>query len=83
MPYTIRHSDKVKEFACSKVRNIFLGLQSDEKLIFGHTHRPFINEDTGNTGSWVKEVPEHNTYIEIKNGRMELKKYDTGMDIRT
>ena len=75
LPYTVNHTDELKKFACSEVRNIFLGLESGEKLIFGHTHRPFVKGDTGNTGSWVKGLPAHNTYIEIDNGKMELKEW--------
>jgi UDP-2,3-diacylglucosamine pyrophosphatase LpxH len=71
----INHMDNLEALACSKVRNIFLGLRRDEKLVFGHTHRPFIFEDTGNTGSWVKEECEHNNFIKIENGKMELYKW--------
>ena len=71
--------DNLEAFACSKVRNIFLGLKHDKKLVFGHTHRPFIFEDTGNTGSWVKEECKHNTYIKIENGKMDLKKWEKGL----
>ncbi|RLC74573.1 MAG: hypothetical protein DRI61_16365 [Chloroflexi bacterium] len=67
--------DKLEEFACSNVRNIFLGMRNDEKLVFGHTHRPFIREDTANTGSWVRSPQRYNTFIEIKNGKMKLKKW--------
>lgn len=73
---TTTHMDSLEAFACSKVRNIFLGLQRDEKLVFGHTHNPFIDEDTANTGSWVKNGPVHNTFIEIENGKMKLKKWE-------
>ena len=53
-------------------------MKPDENLIFGHTHRPFINKDkkVANTGSWVNELKEkehQNSYIEINDGEMELK----------
>jgi predicted phosphodiesterase len=43
----------------------------------GHTHKPFINRDGTmvNLGSWVKEYNVHNTYLEIKNGKMTLNKF--------
>ena len=72
----INHMNNLELFACSKVRNIFLGMKSNEKLVFGHTHHPFLFEDTGNTGSWVKEEYEHNTFIKIDKGKMELNKWD-------
>ncbi len=74
-PSPMNHMNKLERFSCSKVRNIFLGLEKDEKLIFGHTHNPFIHEDTANTGSWVKDAPQHNTYIRIDDGEMELCKW--------
>lgn len=75
--------DKIADFADSLIKNFFIGLEKDEKLIFGHTHRPFplnkggvVNTDVVNTGSWVNEVPEHkNTYVEIKDGKMYLKTF--------
>ena len=73
IPYKKSHMDNLEKFACSKVRNIFLGMRKDEKLVFGHTHNPFIQEDTANAGSWVKDASRHNTFIEIKNGKMDLK----------
>ncbi|MCK5608146.1 metallophosphoesterase [Candidatus Pacearchaeota archaeon] len=75
-PSTTSHVDNLEAFACSKVRNFFLGLENDEKLVFGHTHNPFVDEDTGNTGSWIKKGPVYNTFIEIENGKMKLKKWE-------
>lgn len=51
-----------------------------EVLVFGHTHEPFINEKENvvNLGSWVKESPVHNTYLEVKNGSMALKIFPDG-----
>lgn len=48
-------------------RNFFLGLRKDERLVFGHTHRPFIEENVANTGSLQKvesnpKIPK-NTYL--------------------
>jgi UDP-2,3-diacylglucosamine pyrophosphatase LpxH len=75
-PPSNSHMYNMEIFACSKVRNFFLGLEKDEKLVFGHTHNPFVDEDTGNTGSWVKYGPIYNTFIEIENGKMRLKKWE-------
>ena len=67
------HMGNVKKFACSKARNLFLGMKNDEKLVFGHTHRPFINDDTVNTGCWVKDASKYNTYLIIDDGKWHLK----------
>ena len=70
--FKVDDMDNLEKFACSKARNFFLGLKHDEKLVFGHTHRPFISGDTGNAGSWVKDASRYNTYIRIEDGEMEL-----------
>jgi predicted phosphodiesterase len=46
-------------------------------LVFGHTHRPFVNtsENVINTGSWVTDAPVHNTYVRIDAGRPRLYVY--------
>jgi UDP-2,3-diacylglucosamine pyrophosphatase LpxH len=69
--------DRVEALARSEVKRLFLGLMKDDVLVLGHTHRPFIDEDkkVANTGSWVSEAAEQNTYITIENGKMTLKKF--------
>jgi UDP-2,3-diacylglucosamine pyrophosphatase LpxH len=53
--------------ACSSV-------QPGEVLVFGHTHRPFVNqaENAGNTGSWITTAPIHNTYVRLEGGKPRL-----------
>lgn len=70
-----RKMDKVETFAKSDIRRLFLGLMKDDALIFGHTHSPFIYENVANTGSWVSDTTEHNTYIVIKDGKMSKHSY--------
>ena len=53
-------------------------MKSDERLVFGHTHGPFINNEktVANTGSWINELESkeyQNSYVEISEGNMELK----------
>ena len=77
-PHERNDFDKVQELAVSKGAYVLLGMRPGEKLIYGHTHRPFINEEktVANTGSWVDEGPPdrpRNTYLVIQDGRMELK----------
>ena len=79
-PHERNELDKVKELALSKGVYVLLGMKPGEKLVYGHTHRPFLNmENTvANTGSWVDEGPPdrlRNTYLTIENGRMELRQY--------
>lgn len=49
-------------------------IKPGEVLIFGHTHRPFINkeENLANTGSWITNSPVHNTYVRLENGKPRL-----------
>jgi len=35
--------DKIYKLATSKAAYVLLGMKPDERLMFGHTHRPFIN----------------------------------------
>jgi UDP-2,3-diacylglucosamine pyrophosphatase LpxH len=53
--------DMVEKDACGQAK------PPGEVLVFGHTHRPFINksETVVNTGSWVKDAPVHNTYARL------------------
>jgi len=57
----------IEKRACSSV-------QPGEILIFGHTHRPFINKtgNVANCGSWVTDSPVHNTYVELSGGKPRL-----------
>jgi UDP-2,3-diacylglucosamine pyrophosphatase LpxH len=49
-----------------------------EVLIFGHTHRPFVNktENVANTGSWITTAPVHNTYVRLEGGKPRLFVYE-------
>jgi UDP-2,3-diacylglucosamine pyrophosphatase LpxH len=57
----------VERKACSTVK-------PGEVLIFGHTHRPFVNksENVANTGSWMTNAPIHNTYVRLEGGKPKL-----------
>jgi len=75
VPESRRDMHRVEQLARSSVRDLFLGLSRNERLVFGHTHRPFIEDTVANTGSWVSDAEVQNTYITIENGKMELKIY--------
>jgi len=49
---------------------------TDEILVYGHTHKPFCNKgEKANTGSWVSDAKDTNSYLIIDNGKMELKEW--------
>jgi len=65
---------KVDAFAKSVARSIPLGLKPSDILVFGHTHRPFIDARTVNTGSWiVDENKQEHTYAEITDNAFNLR----------
>lgn len=74
-PESRKNMDKVHQLAISAVKDLFLGFGKDEALIFGHTHKPFIDGRTANTGCWVSDTEKQNTYLEIDNGEMKLLSY--------
>jgi UDP-2,3-diacylglucosamine pyrophosphatase LpxH len=49
-------------------------VKAGEVLVFGHTHRPFVNkaESVVNSGSWVTDASPHNTYVRIEAGKPRL-----------
>ncbi len=49
-------------------------VQPREVLVFGHTHRPFVNkaENLANVGSWVTTALVHNTYVRLEEGKPRL-----------
>jgi UDP-2,3-diacylglucosamine pyrophosphatase LpxH len=80
-PNKRRDIDKVYNFAVSSGKNYILGMEPNETLVYGHTHRPFITEDktVANTGSWIDELEDknqQNSYVEIVDGDMELKFFE-------
>ncbi len=76
-PHDRKDIDKVYRLAVSEAAYVLLGMKPDEKLVFGHTHRPFITKkrNVANTGSWLSELKKEyqNSYVEISNGDMKLK----------
>ena len=49
-------------------------------LVFGHTHRPFVNEDESivNAGSWVSDAEISNTYVELDGDKIRLMQFANG-----
>lgn len=63
---------EVDRIAISNARALYLGMDKDETLIFGHTHEPFPEVKNGaiNTGSWNKSPCTDYTYLEISGGQV-------------
>jgi len=55
-------------------KKAYSSIQQNEILVFGHTHRPFVSSDRkiANSGSWVKDAPVHNTFVELDMGNIRL-----------
>jgi UDP-2,3-diacylglucosamine pyrophosphatase LpxH len=66
--------ERLKESLKGVERKARSTVQPGEVLVFGHTHRPFVNkaENLANTGSWVTAVPIHNTYVRLEGGKPRL-----------
>ncbi|MGC2598441.1 MAG: metallophosphoesterase [Nitrososphaeraceae archaeon] len=83
--------DAIDKFAKSKARFPLLGMQLNDILIFGHTHRPYndIQNKVVNTGGWLADmlVPKwfeeeygrdkacSGWYVEINKGEYKLIPY--------
>ena len=75
IPENRKDMHMVDRLARSRASHIFLGLRKGDRLIFGHTHRPFLDKYVANTGSWVSDSSIQNTYVMIDNGEMTLKDF--------
>ena len=83
--------DAIDKFAKSKARYPLLGMQLNDILIFGHTHRPYIDIENSvvNTGAWTADmlIPKwfeeeygqdkacYGWHVEINNGECKLVPY--------
>jgi len=65
---------RLKETVQGIERRVCSTVQQGEVLVFGHTHRPFINksENVANCGSWVTDSTVHNTFVELSEGKPKL-----------
>ena len=66
--------ERLKETLKGLERKARLTVQQGEVLVFGHTHRPFVNkaENLVNTGSWITTAPIHNTFVRLEGGKPRL-----------
>lgn len=67
-----KHNAKktVERLAISSGRTLYLGINSRDWFVFGHTHMPFLDTDsrTINTGSWMDDTNEGYPYLVIDRG---------------
>jgi UDP-2,3-diacylglucosamine pyrophosphatase LpxH len=56
----------------------YASLKPGERLIFGHTHRPFVSADErlANAGSWVTDAAVHDTFVELDGDQVSLFVFD-------
>ncbi|WP_254525952.1 metallophosphoesterase family protein [Natrinema caseinilyticum] len=56
----------------------FLEQIPEDKLVYGHTHTPYVHPDNvaANPGSWKVTAPVHNTYLVVEDGKIELYRHD-------
>lgn len=66
--------EKMEILATSKARPLYLGVDANDWFVFGHTHYPFLDDNsrTINTGSWIDETENEYPYLNIHNGIPEL-----------
>lgn len=74
--------DRVYSFANSKGAYLYLGINPDDRLIYGHTHEidRDINQKVANTGcwGWPNKEGKRNSYLTIVNGTVTRRFYDGG-----
>jgi UDP-2,3-diacylglucosamine pyrophosphatase LpxH len=75
IPEKRKDMHKVDRLAKSRAKNLFLGLNKEDRFVFGHTHRPFLEGTVANTGCWVSDASEQNTYLKVESGEMQLLRY--------
>jgi UDP-2,3-diacylglucosamine pyrophosphatase LpxH len=66
--------ERLKESLGKVEKRARASVQPGEILIFGHTHRPFVNkeENLANTGSWITSSLVHDTFVRVENGKPKL-----------
>ena len=59
-------------------KRAYSSVKPGERLIFGHTHRPFVSTDHKivNTGCWVKDAKVSNTFVEIEGESIKLFQFE-------
>jgi UDP-2,3-diacylglucosamine pyrophosphatase LpxH len=60
--------------------NAISSVESDQILVFGHTHHPFLNaaKNVANSGSWVSNETTTNTYVELEGKQVRIMQQGSG-----
>lgn len=76
----LKPEERMKDTMQEIEKNAYSKVRPREILVFGHTHRPFINksENVANCGSWVKDSAIYNTFVELSRGKPRLFVFDRG-----
>lgn len=70
--------ERLQPFLSDVERKAYHDVKYAERLVFGHTHRPFVSRDLKlvNTGSWVRDQQtnnaNYNTFAEIDGDQIKL-----------
>jgi len=70
--------DRLQPFLSDVERKAYRDVKDGERLLFGHTHRPFVSRDLKliNTGSWVKDQQtiniNFNSFAELDGDQIKL-----------
>jgi len=72
----------IEHLAKLESRSIYLGMERDEVLVYGHTHRRPACYDPKtkvvNTGSWEKSPCNYYSFVVIDDGNIKLKEFKDG-----
>jgi UDP-2,3-diacylglucosamine pyrophosphatase LpxH len=64
-------------------KKAYFSVGEGERLVFGHTHRPFISKDKKviNSGCWVKDAKCSNTFLEIQQDDVKMFQFNSDRNI--
>jgi UDP-2,3-diacylglucosamine pyrophosphatase LpxH len=72
----------IEVLAKLEARTVYLGMERDEILVYGHTHRQPACFDPKtrvvNTGSWKKLPCDYYSFVQIDQGAINLKEFKNG-----
>lgn len=69
--------EPIDKLAASPVKQLLLGIQPEQFLIYGHTHHPYVDEENrvANSGCWGVDNDRKYSYLEIKDDKVFPKKF--------
>lgn len=61
-------------------KNAISSVQRGQILVFGHTHKPFVNAagNVANSGSWVSDETTTNTWVELDGIKIKVMQHGVG-----